>query len=101
MAREHIAAPPGCAVQRAPCGAVDDVVVAGPGAGRGRGAHRVPARELDGALALERERLEARREKLRSAPAENHGPIDDLKLPHNLEIAPQVPTQAAVDAPLA
>lgn len=57
-------------------------------------------RELDGALALERERLEARREKLRSRPAENHGPIDDLKLPQNLEIAPQIPTQAAEDASL-
>ncbi len=57
-------------------------------------------RELDGALALERERLEAWCEKLRDHPAENHGPTDVLKLPHNLEIAPQVQTQVVEAASL-
>lgn len=43
-------------------------------------------RQLDGALTLERSRLETRREKLRSQPAVGHGPIEDLKIPHDLAV---------------
>jgi len=43
-------------------------------------------RQLDGALALERTRLETRRELLRSKPDIRHGPIAELEIPSHLKI---------------
>ncbi len=43
-------------------------------------------RELDGALALERRRLEDRRELLRSRPDTSHPAMQDLRLPANLAL---------------
>ena len=52
-----------------------------------RYAAYVYPRKLDAALALERARLEARRELLRSRPDTAHAAIQDLFLPAELEMA--------------
>lgn len=51
-----------------------------------RYAAYVYPRQLDGALALERDRLERRREVLRSQPEVPHAAIADLRLPKELEL---------------
>ena len=51
-----------------------------------RYAAYVYPRELDGALALERVRLESRRETLRSKPDVAHRAMADLSLPKELEL---------------
>jgi hypothetical protein len=43
-------------------------------------------RQLDGALALERARLETRKELLRNKPDMRHGPIDELEIPPHLKL---------------
>ncbi|MGY4395374.1 hypothetical protein ACVWZA_000535 [Sphingomonas sp. UYAg733] len=52
-----------------------------------RYAAYVYPRQLDGALALERARLELRREVLRSMPDTSHAAMADLVLPHELALA--------------
>lgn len=49
-----------------------------------RYASYVFPRQLDGVLALERTRLEARRELLRSSPETSHPPMGDLSIPPDL-----------------